>query len=345
VVLGACLVGGALADAWAHTNIISEIESFFTPWHALLYGGFAGTAGWTFWLAYRRAGSGVWRRDGWPAGYAVGGLGAVLFLLGGVGDMIWHTIFGIETGLDAALSPTHLLLVASATLLLTSPLRSWWANVPTRVRAVTGVASLALGTTFAMILLGDTSALRSIAPTHVYDHVHLSPSHLEASAGMVKYLFTTLALLAPVLLVLRRRATFGTATAVVGAVSLFGLAQFEFPTTQTVAAASATVAAAAFDLLVVRLDAVRGPRAPLRLPLAGALFAVLVWSAHLVGLQAAAGVRWPVALWTGVVVLSALLGALLGGLASPPTQLTDRLGQQSAVASDQQTGSVLAADR
>jgi hypothetical protein len=51
------MVGGALADAWAHTNIIDEIESFFTPWHALLYGGFTGTAAWTFWLAYRRGGA------------------------------------------------------------------------------------------------------------------------------------------------------------------------------------------------------------------------------------------------------------------------------------------------
>src|SRR6266487_5419050 len=34
--LGALLVGGSLADAWAHTNILNELESFFTPWHALL---------------------------------------------------------------------------------------------------------------------------------------------------------------------------------------------------------------------------------------------------------------------------------------------------------------------
>src|SRR6266536_2878593 len=52
--LGALLVGGSLADAWAHTNILNELESFFTPWHALLYGGFTASAAWTYWLAYRR---------------------------------------------------------------------------------------------------------------------------------------------------------------------------------------------------------------------------------------------------------------------------------------------------
>jgi hypothetical protein len=137
---------------------------------------------------------------------------------------------------------------------------------------------------------------------------------------MTKYLFTTLVLLAPVLMVLRRGPSFGTATAVVAAVSLFAVAQFEFPTTQTVAAAAAVIGAVAVDLVLLRLDALRGPRAPLRLPLAGALFAVLIWSAHLIGLQLAAGVRWPVELWAGTVVLSALLGAVLGGLASQPSQ-------------------------
>ena len=52
--LGALLVGGVLTDAWAHTNRLSTLENFFTPWHAMLYTGFAATAAWTVWLAYRR---------------------------------------------------------------------------------------------------------------------------------------------------------------------------------------------------------------------------------------------------------------------------------------------------
>ena len=316
---GALLVGGSLTDAWAHTNIINELESFFTPWHALLYSGFTATAAWTFWLAYRRrAGVRHWWRDAWPAGYAVGALGVLLFLAAGVGDMIWHTIFGVESGLDTAFSPSHVLLVIGGTLLLTSPARSWWADGAAPRRAASGIVSLALGTTFSTILLGHASALLSIAPTHVYDYVDDSPSTVEAAFGLTKYLVSTLVIAVPVLLAYRRRATFGTATAVVAALSLFAMTQFEFPATLSAAALGATVAAVIVDLIVVRLDAVRGRNAPLRLPIAGALLGTLVWSGHLLGLHLAGGIRWPVEMWAGILVFAALLGALLGGLAAGP---------------------------
>ena len=38
--LGTVMMLGVLSDAWAHNNIIKTLESFFTPWHALLYAGF-----------------------------------------------------------------------------------------------------------------------------------------------------------------------------------------------------------------------------------------------------------------------------------------------------------------
>jgi hypothetical protein len=319
VLFGACFVGGALSDAWAHTNIIKTLESFFTPWHALLYTGFVATAAWTFWLGYRRrAGVPRWWRDAWPAGYRLGALGAVLFLVGGVGDMIWHTIFGIESTLDAALSPTHLLLAFSATLLLTSPLRSWWAQGSSSQRAATGVASLALGTVVPMALVSFASPLTSLAPTRTYDHVMYSPSHIQAGFGLASYLVTTIVLGVPLLLAHRRRATFGTATALVGGVALFEMVQFEAPNTLAIAASAATVAAVVVDLVLVRLDVIRGVDAPLRLPIAGALFATVVWSAHLLGLRIGDDLRWPIELWAGAVVLCAVLGAVLGGLAARP---------------------------
>ena len=318
VVLAALLIGGSLADSWAHTNLLASLETFFTPWHALLYGGFAATAAWTIWLGYRRrAEHPRWWRDGWPAGYGLGALGAVGFLAAGVGDMLWHTIFGIEVSLDAVLSPTHLLLVVAGTLLVTSPLRSWWATGGTVRRAPTGIASLALGSIFGVLLLSHTTAIRSTSATRAYDHALGSPSHIDASYGSARYLATTLILLVPVLLVLRRRAVLGTATAVVGAIFLFNLAQFEFPSTLTLAGIGATLGAFAVDVLAVRLDAIRGPDAPLRLPIVGALFGTLVWSGHLLGLAIADGIGWPVELWAGNIVLAALAGAAIGLVASP----------------------------
>ncbi|GIE95297.1 hypothetical protein [Paractinoplanes rishiriensis] len=321
MIFSAMLIGGSAADAWAHANIVDELEGFFTPWHALLYAGFALTAAWTFWLAYRRRTSAErWWLDDWPAGYAVGGLGAVGFLIGGALDMIWHTIFGVEVSLDAVLSPSHLVLAVSGTLLVTSPVRSWWATGTTSRRAGTGLAALALGSVFGVLLLSHSTAFRSITPTQAYDFVTGSPSHVAASYASARYLATTMILLLPILLVYRRRAVLGTATAVVGAIFLFNLITAEFPSVLTAVALGATAGAFVVDLIAVRLDAVRGPDAALRLPIIGGLFGALFTAGHLLGLAVAQGIAWPVELWTGNVVLAALGGALLGGLATPPAR-------------------------
>ncbi|MFC0006542.1 hypothetical protein [Micromonospora siamensis] len=316
VLLGTLLVGGALADGWAHINIVETLEGFFTPWHGLLYAGFTATAAWTFWLAYgRRDTAPRWWRDGWPRGYRLGALGVVLFGVGGLADMVWHETLGVEVGLDAAFSPSHMLLDTGAVLLLTSPLRSWWAGGEGGARAATGVASLALGAMASTILLTHSHAFRTSTPTRPLGPEVYPPLTI---LGVDAYLVTTVALGVPFLLAFRRRATIGTAAAVVAGPALFCLVMFEFPRLQVWAAAGAVLGAVLADLVLARLDAVRGPDASLRLPLAGAAFAALVWGGHLLGLALADGVRWTPELWTGIITLTAIEGALLGGLAARP---------------------------
>ena len=66
--LGAWLIGGLYLDGWAHIHV-PNLESFFTPWHAVLYSGYlAGAAalGATFWR-YRRQGAP--RSTALPPGY------------------------------------------------------------------------------------------------------------------------------------------------------------------------------------------------------------------------------------------------------------------------------------
>ena len=68
-VFSAWLITGVFLDAWAHTTRPS-LETFFTPWHAVLYSGFLATAGWVtgiVWRAPRRIGS---RTRVLPAGYS-----------------------------------------------------------------------------------------------------------------------------------------------------------------------------------------------------------------------------------------------------------------------------------
>ena len=37
-------LGGATLDGWAHTHVPERLETFFTPWHAVLYSGFLASA-------------------------------------------------------------------------------------------------------------------------------------------------------------------------------------------------------------------------------------------------------------------------------------------------------------
>src|SRR5919201_252849 len=67
-------------------------------------------------------------RPGGAGGHRPGLVGAVVFFVSGIGDGIWHTVFGIERGLEAALSPTHVGLFLGALLMFTTPLRAAWSS-------------------------------------------------------------------------------------------------------------------------------------------------------------------------------------------------------------------------
>jgi hypothetical protein len=145
--------------------------------HALLYSGFAACAGWMGWQAWRRQirvdgppdslpGRQFARWDGArvPVGYGLGLVGSVLFLAGGVGDMIWHVLLGIEVGIDALYSPTRMQGMAAilvSNLILLGPLlylsRRWIppTGTATLVNAVVGLLlGLASGYVYPGALVG-----------------------------------------------------------------------------------------------------------------------------------------------------------------------------------------------
>jgi hypothetical protein len=47
------VITGMVLDAWAHTH--QCLESFFTPWHGVLYSGFIVLMAWMAWIALARA--------------------------------------------------------------------------------------------------------------------------------------------------------------------------------------------------------------------------------------------------------------------------------------------------
>jgi len=126
VTLGAWLVIGLFIDGWAHNH--QRPETIFTPWHAILYSGFVACA------AYSRSGCcGAAqprgrRRDSLPPGQGLVLVGVAVFAVGAAGDVVWHSVFGIEVDIAALLSPTHLVMFTGAALLLTGPFRAAWAD-------------------------------------------------------------------------------------------------------------------------------------------------------------------------------------------------------------------------
>ena len=323
VLFGLALVGGVLSDAWAHVNVLSTLESFFTPWHALLYTGFAGTAAWTWWLAFRHR----CRRRAMVGQRLAGRLPdrrhRLAHLLGWRrrGHVVAPDLRHRDQPQGRDEPQPHDARRGRA-LLLTSQLRSWWASGEGGLRAATGVLSAALGTMMGTILIIGMTGANTIAPTREYTTVvGAASTSTGAAQGIQAYLLGTVVVLVPVMLILRRRATPVVATGVAGVIGVFLMVEREFPMPLTAALIGMIAGAAIADAVVYRLDMQRGLDAPMRLPIAGAIIAASLWAGHLIGLQLAAGIRWPVELWAGVVVLTAVLGALLGTLSRSPTRL------------------------
>jgi len=130
VAASAWFIGGVYLDGWAHNHGKVD-DSFFTPWHGVLYSGYGATAGVLLAALFRNRAAGLSWRRALPDGYAVSLFGALVFAVGGVGDLLWHTVFGIETGTEALLSPTHLSLALGGSLMAAGPLRAAWRRIDT----------------------------------------------------------------------------------------------------------------------------------------------------------------------------------------------------------------------
>ena len=301
--LGWVLIAGLYADGWAHLNV-PGLETFFTPWHGALYGAFALLVASQAMMLLRRPSPREQARL--PHGYGWGWVGVAVFLLGGLADMAWHLVFGIEAGIDALVSPTHLVLLSGGLLLIVSPLRAQPRSQATWAwPSVLSMAAAAALTGFFLSYVsvfadpGAREALTTIpegAPGH-------RAAELPAVAGLGGYLITTVLVVVPLVgLQRRRRMPTGTATVVVAAVALPAtvLSNLQF----LVPALTAIAGAVVVDLLLHAYPTL--PEVAL-----ASLLPLLVWAGQVAGLAVTQTLAWPPELWAGIVVLTALLTGVL----------------------------------
>lgn len=319
--LGLWLLLAVFLDGWAHLNLPS-LETFFTPWHAALYSGMLATAAWTAVVIWRNRAPGQPLSQAVPPGYRGTAVGVVLFGVAGGLDLLWHEILGIEVSLDALVSPTHLLLGFSLFLILGTAVRSaraagragnleWTPAALFAVVLMTGLGAFFLIYCSAFVRPGPTALF---IPTPVGTPGRLQ-AELPVVVSLTSYLLTTALIMAPFLFTLSaaRRPVRGIVTMLVAAAAWLPVVMVGFRPFAVAGAAGATLAAILADVLLARLPRVWLSR---RLPAVTAAIAALVWTGQLVAFAVADGIRWPVSLWLGAVVLSAAAAAGLALLSS-----------------------------
>ena len=302
---GLWMVIGLYIDGWAHEA--NKPETFFTPWHGVLYSGFAAAMLYGLYTSYRNTRA----HEATAFDDRIASLGVAMFVLGGGGDFAWHEIAGIEADLEALVSPTHLLLMTGGLLMVTLPVRAALRatgplNRDSRLALVMSVGlALAVLAFFLMYLMPWSEPEPYL---HRYIPELLVPS-LNVAVGMAALIVTTVLFCGGLLWAARRWCLpFATATATFTAVAVAqaGLEGFHLRLPILAATAAGVVA----DVLVRRgthLPAVGGVIGAV---LAGAFFALL----HL-----ESGVEWSPSLWVGAIVFSTLAGYGTGVALSPRT--------------------------
>ena len=157
------MIFGLFVDGWAHNHDRVD-NTFFTPWHAILYSAYGVAALTLIVLHFRNVSLGYRWSRALPSGYMLALIGAFTFALAGIGDMLWHKAFGFEQSLESLLSPTHLVLALSGLLINTGPIRAlWrrntdhsWRSLFPAILAITAITSVF---TFFMVYASVTSNL------------------------------------------------------------------------------------------------------------------------------------------------------------------------------------------
>jgi hypothetical protein len=311
------LVLGLYLDGWNHINLVEQ-GSFLTPWHGVLYLGFAATAAWILTRHQRR---GAWSLRAVPPGYRLALVGVALAMVAVAGDAVWHTLYGEAQGLARLVSPFHLVLFTGACLLVSSALRAAWSGpTPARVAGLRAFWPVVLSTT--LVVAMTAFFFQYVSPVVAWRRPGLDGLPAGSPFAETVQVYELLGLLvhnlffvAPVLLLLLRWQTpLGTFTVMAGSVALLLATQTEFGLVGLVGAAVLGGAAADVAVTLLRPSPQRRWAARAVAVVAPAVY----WTSHFALLKAGYGVSWELEMWLGSVVWASLSGLTLALLMWPP---------------------------
>lgn len=309
VALCTWLMVGAYLDSWAHRHL-ARLETFFTPWHAVLYSGMFAILIFLAVTALRNQARGDSPDQVLPTGYGLSLVGCVMFGIAGVIDMLWHLRFGIEVSLAALISPPHLLLMLSLGLIVTGPLRAAWRRRGSRAPLTAVVSAALLLSMFTFFDQFDQPLVNTWAAANMGV---VSAAWYVQELGILGIMVQT-ALLTGVVLYLLSRFTlpFGSITLLAGLNgALLGSLEQNFDLIPV-----AIIGGLLADLVLLWLKP--GPQRITALRVASFLGPVGVSSLYLLFIEVTRGIGWPITLWLGSIAVSGAIGVLLSYLAIQP---------------------------
>jgi hypothetical protein len=319
-------IAGMFLDGWAHSNLASSLETFFTPWHGVLYSGFFAVVGVLMVGQVRNMARGhVWTHA-LPRGYLLALFGAALFSCGAVGDLVWHTLFGIESNMEALLSPTHLLLATGAMLFVSGPLRAAW--VRSLAETGSGWAGLFPAIMSLLMVLSLLSFFTQYAHFMNYPSLLVNrPSgdtYLAGLYGVSSALIPTVVMVGVVLLALRRwDLPRGTLTLFLTVnTALMWAMKYNRAGDFWVLLLAAFAAGLVGDVLLAWLKPSVARLWALRMVAFSLPFTLVLFN-HL-ALIATTGLWWKIHMWMGVPFVAGIAGLLLSFLAYPPAISDER---------------------
>lgn len=319
ILTSAWFMGGLFLDGWAH-NHIAELETFFTPWHAVLYSGFFSVALLIMVTQYRNVTRGyAWSRA-LPRGYGLSLLGVVLFFMGGAGDMLWHEIFGIEQNLEALFSPTHLLLASGAFLFVSGPLRAAWGRAGGQGWRELFPPILSIMMLFTLFAFFTQYANIFSNPGVLTTRFPGNDSYFVEVTSVSYVLIPAALMMGSLLLVIRRwQLPFGAVTLMFAVNALLMLLmRFDFasPYWRTVVAAGLGGLFADVLILWLRPSAIRHHALRLFAFALPFVYFLLVFGA--IALTGPRGLWWEVHTWLGLPFIAGAIGIGLSFLVVPP---------------------------
>jgi hypothetical protein len=317
--LSGLFMGGLFLDGWAHTHGRLD-NTFFTPWHAVLYSGYGLVGIFLLTNLVRN------HRRGWPwlqalpRGYEWSFVGVLLWVPGGVADLLWHEAFGFDGGAEALFSPPHLVLAVGIGLIVSGAVRAAWPREDFEtggwIRQAPALLALAfllsVFTFFTQIAhpvanLWGAKALRAYADA----------GSVEAEFGATSLLFEAAILLGIILTAVRRWALpIGALTLIIGLNSVFMGAVYDYGGYPVLPVLTLVGAGVLADLLLwwLRPSSLHIMRLRLFAFGVGAVYHLL----YFLGLAVEGGIRWSIHLWMGSLLLTGIVGWLLSFVALPP---------------------------